>query len=380
LARAAIAVVIATVLIGAPGAAAKTGDDRALDRALTRLVQMPGGPAGAVAVVQRGSERRVVRRGVADQSSRRRIDVGDRWRIASVSKAFNGAIALRLVQQGKLSLDDTIGERLPQLPAAWGSVTLAQALQHTSGLPDYIHAPLFRAAVAADPHTYADAATIIGYVADEPLAFGPGSRYVYSDTDNIVVALFAQAVTGLPYDVLLSQVVLDPLRLLRTSLPSGYAMPAPYVHGYGGNSRSAPEDVSEVLNPTLAWASGAMISTPLDLTTFVRAYVGGRLVSGAARAAQRQFVPGASGPPGPGQNAAGLGIFRYRTRCGTVYGHTGNIVGYTTFIAASADGRRSVTVQVSTQLSPAVPEPGRSAFRALRRAEELAVCAALAGG
>jgi D-alanyl-D-alanine carboxypeptidase len=122
-----------------------------------------------------------------------------------------------------------------------------------------------------------------------------------------------------------------------------------------------------------------MLSSPLDLNRFVRAYVGGRLFSAPVQDAQRQWVPGASGPPGPGTNDAGLALFRYRTRCGTVYGHTGNFPGYTAFIAASADGRRSAVVLVNTQLSPQVPPPGETAFRALRRAEGLAVCAALRG-
>ena len=88
---------------------------------------------------------------------------------------------------------------------------------------------------------------------------------------------------------------------------------------------------------------------------------------------------GSSEPPGPGHNSAGLALFRYETKCGTVRGHTGNTPGYTQFMAASADGRRSVVVSINEQLFP--PEVGvPAAFDALRRAEERAVCAALAGG
>jgi D-alanyl-D-alanine carboxypeptidase len=75
-------------------------------------------------------------------------------------------------------------------------------------------------------------------------------------------------------------------------------------------------------------------------------------------------------------NSAGLAIFRYETRCGTVWGHTGNFPGYTQFAAASADGRRSVTVSINAQHTPT--DGSLVVFEALRRAEELAVCAALA--
>jgi D-alanyl-D-alanine carboxypeptidase len=120
------------------------------------------------------------------------------------------------------------------------------------------------------------------------------------------------------------------------------------------------------------------VSTPADLNSFIRGYVGSRLFGSKTRAQQRRVVEGGSSdPPGPGENAAGLGIFRYKTRCGTVWGHTGSIAGYTQFAAASPDGSRSVTVTVNEQLSPTEGAPG--VFEALRRAEALAVCAALAG-
>ena len=62
-----------------------------------------------------------------------RLDAG----LASVSKAFSGAVALSLVADGKLSLGDTVGRVLPGLPRAWSKVTLRELLQHTSGVPDY---------------------------------------------------------------------------------------------------------------------------------------------------------------------------------------------------------------------------------------------------
>jgi D-alanyl-D-alanine carboxypeptidase len=74
-------------------------------------------------------------------------------------------------------------------------------------------------------------------------------------------------------------------------------------------------------------------------------------------------------------NSAGLGVFRYETRCGTVWGHTGSFPGYTQFMAASPDGTRSVVVSVNEQLSPKEVAP--DVCPALRAAERRAVCAAL---
>jgi len=119
------------------------------------------------------------------------------------------------------------------------------------------------------------------------------------------------------------------------------------------------------------------VSSPADLNRFIRGYVGGQLFSAKTQTQQRRIVEGGrSEPPGPGKNAAGLAIFRYVPKCGTVWGHTGNTPGYTQFAAASPNGRRSVTVSVNEQLSLSQGAPG--VLEALREAEELAVCAALA--
>jgi D-alanyl-D-alanine carboxypeptidase len=362
------------LLVGAAGAQASARTDRAdaaLNRGLHALVSTPKGPPGAYAQVQRGSQRKTFNQGEADLDTNAKIKPDDAWRIASVSKAFNGATALALVQQGQLSLDDTIAQRLPELPAAWGQVTLREALQHTSGLPDFVGSQQFIDELTNEPRAPVAPTTLLSYVADQPLDFPPGTQYHYSDSDNVVVGLMIEQATGLPYQQAMSSLVIDPLDLGNTMLATGWTLPTPFVHGYEGGK----DDVSQVLNASIAGASGGMIATPPDLARFVRAYAGGKLISGATRAAQFSFVPGSSGPPGPGANGAGLAIFRYRTRCGTVYGHTGNFPGYTTFIGATADGRRSATVQVSAQIAP---EFTARLFPPLRRTFALAVCAALA--
>src|SRR5215203_4844028 len=102
------------------------GADAALDRALKELVAMEDGPPGVIAVVQRGQHRKVHTFGVRNIKSGLPIRVDDRMRIASVAKAFSGAVALSLVSKGALSLNDTIGERLSGLPepppAAWAEI------------------------------------------------------------------------------------------------------------------------------------------------------------------------------------------------------------------------------------------------------------------
>jgi D-alanyl-D-alanine carboxypeptidase len=321
---------------------------------------------------------------VANLKNNRPMRVDDRMRIASTAKAFSGAVALSLVSKGALSLNDTIGELLSDLPKpppdAWAEVTLRQLLNHTSGLPNYSESQAWLDAITARPTQAPRPEKLLTYAYDHdpPLLFDSGSKYKYSNSDNIAVALMVEAATGRTYESQLQEQVYGPLGLSKTTLPAGPNLRKPYIHGYD-LSEHPPEDGSEALAAGWFWASGGMVSTPADLNTFVRAYVRGDLFNLQTRSKQRKvFEGGGSELPGPGKNSAGLGVFRYETSCGTVWGHTGNIPGgYTQFMAASSTGRRSATVSINSQLAPTVGDP--DAFKALRRAEDLAVCAALAG-
>jgi D-alanyl-D-alanine carboxypeptidase len=355
--------------------------DAALDRALRELVEMPGGPPGAIAIVQRGSSLRVHAFGVAALGASGRPRKNDYMRIASVTKAFSGAVALSLVDEGILSLDDTVGRWLPGQPSAWHAVTLRQLLGHTSGLPDFAESEAWREAVAGSLAVAPPPAALLAFVADEPLTFTPGTQYRYSNSDNIAVGLMVETATGTSYEEALRNQVLQPLGLRRTSLPAGPEVPAPFIHGYDLEDDGTPEDVSEIVAAGWVWASGGIVSTPSEVNRFIRGYVGGRLFRRKVRAQQRRWVPaGGSEPTGPGENSAGLALFRYRTRCGTVLGHTGNIFGFTEFAAATRDGTRSTTVSINLQRAQTAQGWRLAVFQALLAAEERAVCAALAKG
>jgi D-alanyl-D-alanine carboxypeptidase len=354
----------------------RTQGDAALQRALERVVQTRGGPPGAAAIVQRGRHRELVRAGVGNVDTGRSIRAGDHMRIASVSKAFSGAVALRLVQRGKLSLQSRIGHFLRKVPKKWRRITLTELLQHTSGLPDYTGVKAFLDKFLAHPHKRWRPREVLAFVLHKKLNFSPpGSEYKYSNTDNLVVGLMVHAATHSGYRQQLRRRVLRPLSLDNTNLPAGFRLPHPSVRGYSVDPPHPPEDVTGHFGMSSLWASGGMQSTPAELNRFMRAYAGGRLYGSGIRGRQLRFVKGASDPQGPGRNSAGLGIFRYHTGCGTVYGHTGNFFGYTQFAAATRNGRRSATVSVNSQSSDKVGPP--RVFKAVRHAFAEAVCAAL---
>ncbi len=366
--------VIIPIAVAAPAGAhtppkpAQPVAGRQLQQAINAFVGLPGSAPGIIVLTANGKRTTVRTAGVADVRTGARPGVDRYMRLASVSKALSGATALAVVAQHRLKLTDTIGRWLPELPRQWHQITLRQLLQHTSGIGDYGRSPELGQAVAASPQKAPAPQKLLSFAPHE-LLFEPGSQYAYSNSDNIAVALMVAAATHGSYEAALARYVLRPLGLTRTSLPRGSAIGSPTLRGYDVTD---DEDITTAIAAGWSWASGGVVSTPANSLRFIRAYVAGALTDKASRRAQFTFRVGGSEPPGPGTNAAGLALFRYQTSCGTVYGHTGNTDGYTQFVAASADGKRAVTVSINGQITP---RRDAATFATLRHIYELAVCA-----
>jgi D-alanyl-D-alanine carboxypeptidase len=370
----ALLLVAAALVATAPAATAKP---KRLQAALDAITSNAAGPPGASVLIERGKRKTYLSSGIANLGSGAAPRPALRMRIASMAKAFSGAVALRLVDDGKLHLDDTVDEVLPGLWPLAGDTTLRQLLQHTGDLPDYIRDQEFIDELMADPAQYMTPEELIGYVSDKPPVPAGGGKYEYSDSDNILVGLMAEAATGRSYESLLRRNVYRPAGMKHTSLPNTIAMPRPFMHGYT-ISNGTPADDSELINPALAWASGGIVSTPRDVVRFFRSYLGGDLFDRKLQRQQFDFVKGSSSPPGPGENDAGLGIFRYHTRCGVIYGHTGSFPGYRLFAASTKDGKRTISFSVNSQIVP--PDQGdQDVAKEIRRAQTLAVCRTLRG-
>jgi D-alanyl-D-alanine carboxypeptidase len=328
---------------------------------VTGVLLRLGGPFG----------KEVLTSGVADPASGRRATSASTFRIASIAKAFSGAVILSLVRDGLVDLDDTVEEWLPgQLPRG-DEVHVHELLNHTSGVFNYTADPEFLDRFGGDPLGLWTPEELVAVAARHDLNFDPGTAYAYSNTDNIIVGLIAEAATGQPYGDLLQQRIFAKLGLRHTQLPTTPALPDPFIHGFFRNADGSVEDVSEAISPSGVWASGAIISTPDELARFIGALVAGQLYGGALRAEAMITVPGDSQPPGlpgPGTNNAGLALFRYDAECGPVWGHTGRFPGYRNYALATPDGGRTLVLTLNQE-----PAPDTADLRILH-ALELAVC------
>lgn len=365
---------LAVLLVGgvSPGASSpqeKIPTQEEVQAALERAVEagVPG-----IALEIRGPEgSEFLTAGSASLERERPLRPEDRFRIASVTKAFTGAVVMGLVQEGRLSLDDTVEQLVPGLLDEGDSITVRQLLGHTSGLPEYTKNEQFLEAFVSGESL--SPREIVAFVSSEPLAFEPGTSYEYSDTDNIVLGLIIESVSNRSYEQELRSRIFEPLDLRATILAGTPEMPDPHARGYQYDPEGdgKPEDVTMALDPSAAWASGAIVSTPGDVSRFFGALMGEELVGGERIEQIKETVAGESSPLGPGTNRAGLGIFGYELACGEVWGHTGQFPGYRAFGAATPDGRGAPAMMVNaTDISEKADE-------VVVRAQQLAACRAL---
>jgi D-alanyl-D-alanine carboxypeptidase len=167
------------------------------------------------------------------------------------------------------------------------------------------------------------------------------ARWSYSSTNYIILGLLIEKVTGRPYAQEISRRILRPLGLEHTSFPgTNPSLRGPHMAAYVVWTDGGLRDVT-VFSQNSGWAAGEMISTAADLNRFFRALLTGRLLSRALLAQMQTTVEVVPGQP----EAAGwgLGILWLATPCGRVWGHTGEVVGYSTYSWHSPDGRRQVT-------------------------------------
>ncbi|MBW4717948.1 serine hydrolase domain-containing protein [Saccharothrix obliqua] len=263
--------------------------------------------------------------------------VDGHFRIGSVTKTFVATVVLQLVDEGRVALDDPISRYVDGVPDG-AAITVRQVLDHTSGLYDYAHERDWstnRWRGTARFRSY-QPRELLDVAFGHPANFPPGTSWRYSNTNYVVAGLLIERVTGRPYGVEVGRRVIEPLGLRHTSVPGNRPwLPHPHARGYTEVDGRLVD--ATLMNPSLDWAAGEMISTAEDLSRFLDALLGGRLLSPASLAAMRTTQSTGS------IFAYGLGLQRFDLPCGrSVWGHGGELIGYLTYALRDDDGKRAV--------------------------------------
>jgi D-alanyl-D-alanine carboxypeptidase len=303
------------------------------------------GYPGIVGLVRSGDSTQYISDGTGDQSTNAPADPKAQFRIGSNTKAFIATVLLQLEAEGKLSLDDTVAKWLPNAVNANGytgtTITIRELLNHTSGLPDYEHNPVFTASYGSnlEPNrVWAPQALVDMALAQQQPTSAPGQTWAYSNTNFVLAGMVIQAVTGNDAATEVQNRIITPLGLTNTSFPtSDPTLHGNYLHGYEYWTSLVLRDVT-VSNVQAYGTAGAMVSTLDDLATFTRALIGGKLLPPAQEAELKTTVP--TGMPNVNY---GLGIMQQTLPCGqTVWFHNGGVLGYFSQWLSNDDGSKQV--------------------------------------
>jgi len=245
-----------------------------------------------------------------------------RYKIGSNSKQFLAVAALKLAEEGKLSLDDKVARYFPQLTQA-KDITLRQLLSHTAGYSDYY--PLDYVSPAMARATTPDA--IVANWGRKPLNFAPGQRWEYSNTNYVIAGRMLEKASGQPLEALIRSRITDRLDMhsaIDLTTTDWRAAQAANATGYeryalGPLREARPEGRNWV------WAAGQLAMTASDLARWDIALLDGTLLNPASRAA---LVTEARLTNGHGTGYA-LGLQVDRTANGHErWHHSGGMAGF----------------------------------------------------
>jgi D-alanyl-D-alanine carboxypeptidase len=270
-------------MVSAFAASAQQPSRAALQKTIDSLVTsaLAEGPvAGMSVAVVRGRDTIVMKGyGFADLENDVRATPQTVYRIGSITKQFTSADVLRLVEEGKVSLDDSIGKHLATIPPAWRGVTVRQLLNHTSGIPSYTNAgPRWASRMRLDlPHD-----TLIGIIANDPMDFPVGSQWRYNNTGYYLLGMLIERVTGKPYGEGLGERFFTPLGLKSTVYCDMGPIIKHRAQGYIADQRTKTFLNAPPLSMGQPFAAGSLCSTVGDLVAWQRALGSGRVVKPAS--------------------------------------------------------------------------------------------------
>jgi CubicO group peptidase (beta-lactamase class C family) len=223
--------------------------------------QDAGLPAVAVTVCRRGLPIAAVAEGRLALEHASLASTSSLFQLGSVAKHFASTLALQLVQDGLIGLDDSLASLLPEVPPAWDRVSIRHLLCHRSGLPDYDNNPRARMDVSQEM-TDREFLRLVGQM---PLLFAPGTRSSYSNTGYAVLGIAISRLLGRHWSLALRERVLTPLGLRATRIASGVEIVENRAQGHCRLQSGVVTQQPQVSSWFSSTADGALYTSAEDL-------------------------------------------------------------------------------------------------------------------
>jgi D-alanyl-D-alanine carboxypeptidase len=292
---------------------------------------------GALLAVSRDKTQWIGVAGESDTSTHAVMEPTLRFRVGSLTKQFTAALILKLVEEGKLSLEDTLQQWLPHLHVPYDDrITLRMLLNHTSGVPNYATRNFWDNLVFPNPDRAWQPAELVQF-ALAGTSSEPGTIFAYCNTGYILAGMIAEAAARERASDAMAHRFFIPLGMDDTELAMNAVLGGPYAHGYLQLPESPSVDDVSGWNPSHAWTAGSVVSTARDLLIWAKALFGGRVLSPASLDAM--IIPMAP------STVYGMGLEKgVAADSRTFVYHTGLIPGYSSMIAHHRESGLTILV------------------------------------
>jgi D-alanyl-D-alanine carboxypeptidase len=260
-------------------------------------------------------------KGVSNVESKLPMNKDMRFRIGSLTKTFTATVLLQLVDEKKITLDESIEKYFPNVPNA-KNITVRMLGDMTSGLYNYSESKAFGDSMLANPKRKWKPEELIDVSLKNKIYFEPGKGWHYSNTNTTMLGLIIEKITGNTLPAEIKKRITDKLGLKQTDFAEVPELSGSYPRGYGEDDATwvyPLVDVTTKYDPSWAWAAGAMVSTVEDLKVYLKALTEGKLTSKEMHAERLKW--GLDKP----EAKYGFGIFEIGNG---YYGHNGSYPGF----------------------------------------------------
>ncbi|WP_210490329.1 serine hydrolase domain-containing protein [Rufibacter aurantiacus] len=247
--------------------------------------------------------------------------------IGSTTKQFTAVVVLKLVEQGKLSLDDKLSNFFPDFKPG-PNITIKQLLSHTSGIFELFRSPEF---LQLDKSAPISKEQLQSFYLTKPLDFAPGTQFNYCNSGYHLLGQIIEKVTGQPYEHNVRELVLKPLKMKKSGFDFTGLASENKATSYKLFSKTA-QMAAAAWDSTATYAGGALYSTTHDLLLWHKGLQKNKIIEkGSLTLASTPILGG-----------YGLGCWIDSLHHRKIVSHGGNIEGFTSYFGSIREEDMSV--------------------------------------
>ena len=336
-----IAAALASISLALPGPPTDAEIAAAADTLAARALSQAGAAGLSVAVARNGKVIFSKGYGLAEVEHDVKVDGDSMFRMGSITKQFTAAAIMRLVEQGRIGLDDPVTRHVAGYNTHGREITLRHLLTHTSGIKSYTE---LKRVMVDEPEREFTHQEMLDMVQNEPLAFDPGTQFEYSNTGYYLLGMVIENVSGKSYCAYMQDEFFGPLGLTRTRCDSNTEIVKGRAQGYTVVGETLVNDRGLATGTT--FAAGGLLASAHDLVVWADALAAGRVVSPAS--CTLMSTPAAL--TGGGAHDYGFGLFIDSLDGHARVQHGGDIFGFNSMLARFPDD--GVTVAVMSNSLP----------------------------